>query len=51
MLDGSLRSKTYTGRAARDVAHEIDHLKGKVFVDRMTPRDNIFLAPHLRKPV
>ncbi|MDG4766884.1 peptide deformylase [Solwaraspora sp. WMMD406] len=49
-LDGAPRRQTYTGRRARDVAHEIDHLAGRLYVDHMRLGDRIRLAPLLRTP-
>jgi peptide deformylase len=36
-LDGTRHSTTYSGNLARLVAHEIDHLDGVLYTDRMTP--------------
>ena len=36
-LDGTRHSTTYTGNLARLVAHEIDHLDGILYTDRMAP--------------
>jgi len=33
-IDGGIHTKTSTGFYARAVQHEIDHLNGKVFIDR-----------------
>jgi peptide deformylase len=44
------RRQTFTGRTARDVAHDIDHLAGRLYVDRMKHGDATFLAPALRQP-
>lgn len=49
-LDGNHREYTYRDRLARDVDHEVDHLAGRLYVDRMTVGDRIRLAPALREP-
>jgi peptide deformylase len=49
-LGGELEESRYEGRRARDVAHEIDHLAGVIYVDRMSDRDAIVLSPNLRRP-
>ena len=38
-LHGRPRTETFRGLAARCVAHETDHLKGRLMIDRMLRRD------------
>jgi peptide deformylase len=49
-LDGDTKEEWYEGRRARDVAHEIDHLSGIIYVDKMSDRDSLILFPNLRRP-
>lgn len=44
-LDGAAHTETFRGFAARCVAHEVDHLRGRLMIDRMLRRDQrAFLA-------
>ena len=50
-LDGKERVYTGTELLARAFCHEIDHLNGTVFVDRLTPLKRDLLKRKLRKKV
>lgn len=45
-LDGSRIDRQYTGRAARVLQHEVDHLNGVRFPDRTTDRDLLWVPVH-----
>jgi len=47
--DGSLQLHTGTGLLARAFAHEIDHIDGKVFVDRLSALKRDLVRRKLRK--
>jgi peptide deformylase len=47
-LSGNLIERNLEGFLARIVQHEIDHLNGKYFFDRMADDDRGLLAPQLR---
>jgi len=48
-LDGTLLKFTATGLLARAVQHELDHLNGVLFIDRMAPSQLDMLKPALEK--
>lgn len=48
-LDGGERSYTATGLLARAFCHEIDHVHGLLFVDRLSPLKRDLLKRKLRK--
>jgi peptide deformylase len=50
-LDPSGEAKTYTGTGllARAFSHEIDHIEGRLFVDRLSPLKRDLLKRKLRK--
>lgn len=48
-LDGNERSYTATGLLARAFCHEIDHIDGLLFVDRLSPLKRDLLKRKLRK--
>lgn len=48
-LDGQAVEWTLNGFPARVVLHELDHLDGILFVDRMTPAERIRWRPRLRE--
>lgn len=39
--DGAEVTETFTGYVARVVQHELDHLEGKIFLDRMTSMESL----------
>jgi peptide deformylase len=49
MLDGSTVQLEATGLLARALQHEIDHLNGILFVDRMSSGAKATLASRLKK--
>jgi peptide deformylase len=48
-IDGAPREYTATGLLARAFCHEIDHLDGLLFVDRLSPLKRDLLRRKLRK--
>lgn len=44
--DGTRIDRQYTGRAARVLQHEVDHLNGVRFPDRTTDRDLLWVSTH-----
>ncbi|MEN6626322.1 MAG: peptide deformylase [Candidatus Sumerlaeia bacterium] len=48
-LDGVEREEEATGLKARCIQHEIDHLNGVLFIDRMAPEGRQALAGQLSK--
>jgi len=48
-LEGKERSYTATGLLARAFCHEIDHIDGLLFVDRLTPLKRDLMRRKLRK--
>jgi peptide deformylase len=48
-LDGSERRYTATGLLARAFCHEIDHIDGLLFVDRLSPLKRDLMKRKLRK--
>jgi peptide deformylase len=48
-LRGRRRQLTVKGLVARAVQHELDHLNGVLFVDRVSPLKKISLAARLRR--
>ena len=47
--DGKHYSARVRGLLARAVQHEVDHLNGTVFVDRLSPTQRMLVAGKLRK--
>jgi peptide deformylase len=48
-LDGKEQTLTANGWLARIVQHEMDHLEGVFFVDRLTAADKLRVKPKLRE--
>jgi peptide deformylase len=48
-LDGKALDFTATGLLARALQHEIDHLHGVLFIDRMNSAAKVSLAPKLKR--
>lgn len=48
-LDGNAVELTATGLLARALQHEIDHLNGVLFIDRMSAATKVSLAPRLKR--
>ncbi len=48
-LDGKKRELTARGFLARVIQHELDHLNGVLFIDRMSPARKIGLAGELKR--
>jgi len=48
-LEGLLLEKEYEGFAARVIQHEIDHLNGILFIERISPLKRSFLKSALKK--
>lgn len=48
-LDGNSRVLTTTGMLSRAIQHEIDHLDGILFIDRMSPAQRVALSGKLKK--
>lgn len=48
-LEGNLISKRVRGLEARIVQHEVDHLDGVLFIDRVEDQSNIITATELQK--
>jgi peptide deformylase len=48
-LDGEWREESYSGLTARVLQHEIDHLDGILFVDRLPASLRADATPHLAK--
>ena len=46
-LDGQARELELTGLAARAVQHEVDHLDGTLFIDRLTPTGRLEIKQSL----
>lgn len=47
-VDGQAHEEGFAGIMARVIQHEIDHLDGKLFVDRLSPMRRSLLARRLR---
>lgn len=43
MLDGEIKEETYRDYEARCIVHEIDHMNGEVFIDKMEEHRKFFL--------
>lgn len=48
-IDNEMREFELEGLEARAILHEIDHLDGVLFIDRMTPDHKLILQPKLKK--
>ena len=48
-LEGRPVERTYDGFPARIIQHEMDHLTGTLFVDRMSPADRIRVRARLKE--
>ncbi len=48
-LEGQLLEKEYEGFAAQVIQHEIDHLNGILFVEKISPLKRSFLKSALKK--
>ena len=48
-LDGTPKEQNFEGFAARVIQHELDHLEGKLFIDRLTPADRIRVRGKLKE--
>ncbi len=48
-LDGRIREQKADGMLARCILHEVDHLNGVLFIDRMAPNERRKLAGKLSK--
>jgi peptide deformylase len=48
-LEGNPQELRFEGFAARIVQHEMDHLEGKLFIDRLTPADRIRVRRRLEE--
>jgi len=46
-LDGNEQAMSAEGWLARIIQHELDHLEGVLFVDRLTPVDKLRVRPQL----
>jgi peptide deformylase len=46
-LTGAAREQAFTGFLSRIIQHEIDHLDGILFIDRMTAADKLRVRPKL----
>lgn len=44
-----LKEETYTGKAARVIQHEYDHIEGILFIDRLNPLRKQFLKKRLNE--
>ena len=49
LLDGSMLAFEATGLLARALQHEIDHLNGVLFIDRMNAATKVGIAPKLKR--
>jgi peptide deformylase len=49
-LHGKPRTETFRGLVARCIAHETDHLKGRLMIDRMLRRDRKRFLEKLARP-
>jgi peptide deformylase len=47
-LDGASHEETFTGFLARILQHEIDHLNGVLFVDRLSSVEKVRVRGHLQ---
>ena len=48
-LDGSLQTIDADGELARCLQHEIDHLDGLLYIDRLSPLDRLLTVARYRK--
>jgi peptide deformylase len=48
-LDGTMHEEEAKGLKARCIQHEVDHLNGVLFIDRMAPENRIELAGQLAR--
>ena len=48
-LDGQQVSITLTNFTARIVQHEVDHINGILFIDRLSPSDKILVQKKIKK--
>lgn len=48
-LDGNTHEEEATGLKARCIQHEVDHLNGVLFIDRMAPESRLELAGQLAR--
>jgi peptide deformylase len=48
-LDGELHEVDASGLLARIFQHEMDHLDGRMIIDRMTPASRLSVKGHLKE--
>ena len=48
-LDGHVREEEFSGRPATCVQHELDHLKGKLFIDYLSPIRRTMITSKMKK--
>ncbi len=48
-LEGHVREEEFSGRPATCVQHELDHLKGKLFIDYLSPIRRTMITSKMKK--
>lgn len=48
-LDGNVQEQEFAGRPATCVQHELDHLKGKLFIDYLSPVKRAMITSRMKK--
>lgn len=48
-LDGTVQEREFSGRPATCVQHEIDHLRGKLFIDYLSPVKRAMITARMKK--